>query len=254
MGDTVYSYLGADIRNRSKKTPTPRDKCVPVLQKVTYSVVKTPVQIAQKDLDRLTKNLDKKVWGEGPPIVPAPPAGRIQQLLTVIPDLKVGEENPAQIRASEKTGVFTTKQLKCRRIDAEKDIQGDKIIIGGKTRPGDTTLDQELTQVADLENQYEEASIQPGDIETIIGVIIAILIGIVVIAVIAFYVLRGTYVKYEDVVTGPFDKVKAIAKPTVNLIERIKAWIINFIYCAFGGKASSAPSAPSTTSAPSAPP
>jgi hypothetical protein len=105
------------------------------------------------------------------------------------------ENAPAPIKSGGKDG-YDTKALKCYRLDEKRDIVDGKVYIGGK--PADRTLNQELERAA-IEPTEEDLkqSIQPGDIQKVLGIVLGITLGIMIVSVLGYYVYKFTYRNYD---------------------------------------------------------
>jgi hypothetical protein len=203
-----YQYLGADLRGRTSTTPRPDNRCDPVAKKVTYIVRETPALIHSNDYERL-KSLTHGV-NISPP-TPSTPA-QSQRILTLLTKLRSSSftviDPVNKLKRTNTAKMVPTSQVKCRRIDPAKDVINNQVYIGGKQRPRDSTLDQELLNAADLSKEFrvDEAAIQPGDVESWASTILGIIIGIVLCATTAYYVLKGTFKDYLPKVKTLYDK------------------------------------------------
>lgn len=190
-GTQVMSYRGADLRGRSSKDAQPRSFCDPVKRTLTYYVCLTPTKMEAPDFARL-KSLAPSHEGPARPAVDAMPA-RLLKLGTLIHEI-VLETNKKKARVKGE-GV-PTEAMKCVPLDPDRDIVGDKVYIGGKKQ---TSLRDELS--SDAPPAAEDASIQPGDIESTIGLIIGIAIGLVLCAMVGVFLWSHAFGNY-NVVTG----------------------------------------------------
>jgi hypothetical protein len=94
----------------------------------------------------------------------------------------------------------STKSLKCYRIDKRRDVINDKVYVGDQKKPG-RTLDQEIADNAiDLSGSDVDPttgnSVRPGDIETILGIVLGVTVGVIVCATIAFLIWKYTFSNY----------------------------------------------------------
>jgi hypothetical protein len=205
---TIISYRGADMRGRTRNDSRPRSQCDPIARTVTYYVVLTPTTIAATDFQRLKAIAKDAV---GPPVSITEIIESRYKLLSRIDGIKI--VNKSTLSSSKDKGV-ATNAMKCYRLDKDKDVVNDKVYIGG---PG-STLDKELaggdaTQADGEDNR--DISIQPGDVEKWIGIIIGVTIAILIVAFIIYLVWSGTfrdYVKvqrmYDTPVTKAFGEIK----------------------------------------------
>ncbi len=213
--DQWYMYVGSSFQERKKDTRKTDALCRSNLLKTTFMVKTTPIFIQREDLARIMSQLPST--HQGPP-VPFTPVSleRIYSFITVVPSTLVeGPEIPKPVTQST---TVSTKQLKCRRIDASKDIKNGEIYIGGEKRSGDTTLQDELDNAANLAKAWEETGsrIQPGDFENILGGILATVLALVVLGLLAYFTLKITYKDYVPVIRNLYDKTKNPVKELVG--------------------------------------
>lgn len=210
-GSSLYSYLGADMRGRTKAVSRPVKLCEPILQKVTYMVCMEPAYIRSVDLRRLIKFLKKSVYKAPPVPSAAATATRIRSFVTILPKLLVDGPVSKQGRKQatyKQNEAIPTKALQCRRIDPSKDVEGDKIYVDG-VRPTDSTLESELQNAADSAKEWEDKSeptVQPRDVERTFGVVIGTLLGIVLLATVAYYTMKFIYGNYRFTLDTLYDK------------------------------------------------
>ena len=187
--DAQYlSYLGADLKGRSKSDARPRALCEPIKRTVSYYVALTPARMEAPDYQRL-RSLQSPDDYAGPP-VPLTDAlkSRILKLATLVPALKCD----AKTASSNDPGV-ATKALKCFRVDKDKNIINNKVYVGDQGPPN-TTLEDELAGKG--EAPEAPSAIQPGDVENVLGIILGVVAGICGAALIAFYLWKRTFSGY----------------------------------------------------------
>lgn len=204
--DQWFMYVGSSFERRKKNTPRSDLLCKSNVYRTTYMVKTTPVFIRSEDFSRIKSQLP--TFHQGPPNPYRPISlDRIYSFVTIIPSTDV--EGPEVPKTIKKSTTVTAKQLKCRRIDPTKDITNGQIYIGGE-KPGDTTLQQELDNAADLAKAWDETGtrIQPGDFENILGGILATVLALLCIGILAFFVLRFTYKDYVGTLRSLYDKTK----------------------------------------------
>lgn len=227
---SIISYRGADFRGRTGRDSRPRALCDPVARAVVYYVVMTPTSIAAADYQRLA-GIAKDVAGPPKPISEVIESR--YKLLTRIEGMTV--VNKPASPASD--GGVSTKAMKCYRLDADKDVVNDKVYIGGGA-PG-STLDKELAgsgaSQADAEDSMD-TSIQPGDIEKWIGVIIGVVIAIVIVAFIIYVVWSGSFRNYVKV-------QRLYDTPISETLGEVKWWE-SFTKWAFPSSCPPVPTAP----------
>ena len=192
---TYIDYIGADMRYRNAMTPRPNSQCAPVGTRVRYIVSTVATAIRPTTLSRLTKEATKAkdVYKGGPPLPErAMTKERMSALLTRVDGIRVVLRDPktAGKKSSAATkGSVPLKAVKCHRLDAAKDIQGDRIYVGGKGRPGTKTLDKELQDASDLQKGYIDESAPLLSLRTL-ETIIAVVLGVVLAFVVGAYVLK----------------------------------------------------------------
>jgi hypothetical protein len=218
----MYQYLGSDFIHKTT------NECLNT-NKITYMVSTVPVNILQSDFNRIQAlntlpQTQRKTWS---PSSGAATQSRIQNLAIIIPSVKLGKKDEP---ASSKTGTgnvrvqlpdtVKTSQMKCRPLDEKKDIRDGTIYIGGEKRPGDTTLEDELQNAANLSKTWEEtgASVQPGDIENAVGGILGIGIALFLVALISWIVMAFVFRGYKVKVKELYDKTK---NPVVGILLTI---------------------------------
>ena len=192
-----FMYTGPDIRGRSAKDSRPRIACDPVKQRIDYYVCETPIKIAADDLKLLTDKAGKDRNGPPKPLSEVTP-GRIRSLGLRIKRITV--EGPATASGTTRDGGVSTSAMKCYKLNADKDIIGDKIYVNHKENT--SSLADELTNAA--VNFDEEipsvASIQPGDIQQILGIVIGVILGVLTISLIVYIAYRVGFKGYPAVV------------------------------------------------------
>jgi hypothetical protein len=187
---SIISYRGADMRGRTGKDSRPRSQCDTIARTVTYYVVMTPTTIAAADYQRL-KTIAKDTVG--PPVAITEIIESRYKLLSRINGIKVIDETPPP---PNDKGV-ATNAMKCYRLDKDKDVVNDKVYIGG---PG-SSLEKELadSDATQADGERLDTSIQPGDIEILIGIIVGIIIGLLIAAYIVYLLWSGTFRDYMKV-------------------------------------------------------
>ena len=190
------SFEGVALRGRTA-TDIQKPKCDPPSSILTYYVSLTPAMITIDDFTRL-----KAMYGTKPappkPYTPSAKPERLTKLCTVIQGIILDSDS----RASNVSpyGV-PTKAMKCVRLDKERDIVGDKVYVNGTNKPG-TMLSDELAYNNDLNAMLgistptTEASIQPGDIEQVLGIVVGVILGLLIASAIAVFVYKFIYTGY----------------------------------------------------------
>ena len=188
---SILSYRGADMRGRNGRDSRPRTQCSPVAKVITYYVVMTPTNISAAEYQQL-QEIAK--GANGPPIAITEVIESRYKLMSRIDGINVVNKP----QAPTKDRGVDTKAMKCYRLDKDKDVIDDKVYIGG---PG-STLHKELagSDAAQADGaDSNEASIQPGDIEKWVGIIIGVTIAILIVAFIIYLVWSGTFRNYGNV-------------------------------------------------------
>ena len=171
--DTFIEYVGADMRGRTSQTPTPTSMCDPVGTWVTYFVC-TGVGSIGNQLTRL-KTMENSQTSALVQMTQTLPSDLVTKT-SLIYGIRLG---PA---GGERGSAVPTSALKCYRINPDVDVRDGKITLGG---PSTSTLQDEL--VATQMNQtaalagVNTAGWQPGDVETTLAIIVAVILGIVII-------------------------------------------------------------------------
>jgi hypothetical protein len=146
------------------------------------------------DFNRLVSYQDSNIY-KGPPrpLTDAMKA-RVLALVTLIPALTC-KESPL----SKDPGV-APKALKCYRIDKYKNIINNKVYVGDQ-KPPNTTLQDELDGKEDTTTE-PPASVQPGDIEYVISIIIGVVAGLGLCSLVAYFIWNNTFSGYAKVSAG----------------------------------------------------
>jgi hypothetical protein len=165
-----------------------------VRTKVDYYVSETPATIAADDLVRFRTKSGKDLAGPPIPITEITPARALALCMRVRGIVIEGPEAAARTSGAGGAG-YATNALKCYRLDKETDIINKRVYIGGKGKPA-PTLDDELTRAAvdyDVEPEIKDATIQPGDIQKYLGIILGVVISLLLISGIWWAVKHGTF-------------------------------------------------------------
>lgn len=195
--NSFISYDGVALEYRNENSPRPRDFCDPPRTIITYYVSLSPANMTESDFNRF-KQLNKAA---GPP-KPTTTAitSRITKLCTIVEGIKL-DESPVQTDSSGQGGV-STKAMKCFRLDKKNDIVNNRVYVDGKNKPG-TRLSDELLKAAngedsDLMLEKKDASIQPGDVEKALGIILGIIVGLVIASTIAVIIYKYIFKNYLE--------------------------------------------------------
>lgn len=184
----VLTYPGASIFGRNTTI------CNSLSNPVTYYVTLKPSYITSVEYQRLHSQL-KKTHVNGPKPTTEITQTRALALLTYINTIKLEGPLDKKGKKEGETDDMNTKALKCYRIDPLKDIKGDKVIIGGATSTN--SLYNELQTAATADAQLPDSgSIKPGDIESIVSIILGILLSIVLCSAIMYFIWKGTFSEY----------------------------------------------------------
>jgi hypothetical protein len=186
---TFLTFEAITYQPRNSIDSRPKNVCDPPLAVLTYYVSLQPAKILEDDLGRL-----KSFYGTkpGPPKPTGPAmAPRILKLCSLVKGITL-DTIQSGLAGSSKYGV-PTSAMKCYRLDKEHDIVDDKVYIDGKNKPG-TILSDELQNAAmgvDLHdgtaNSDSDSPIQPGDVESVIAIVIGSILALVVCASVAVF-------------------------------------------------------------------
>lgn len=235
--DTQFlMYDAADTRGRTTKVPAPRDFCDPVKRIVTFYVSLTPAVILGRDYTRLKEFVGT---GGGPPIVSTTTLEqRLIRLVSIVTGIKIdtvagqAKSTSGAIITPVGDGTVPTKQVKCYRIDPKKDIINNSIYVGGAGAKEPGTLADELeASEKDFSEVESPAAIQPGDIESIIGIVLGAVVGLVVCATIAYVLWNRTFKEYvpvQQLYAAPAATQKIAAATSAVVSKPFKA-VQNFI-------------------------
>lgn len=194
----LLQYTGSDLRYRwgsDPKTAFPPWACQ-ATRRVRYLVCTRPTNILPADLLTMTSALGTLYKGPVTAKTPLTPTD-VQTFVMRIPKIVI--EGPKKVAngPASADGVYLTRELQCRRIDTTKDIEGDRVYVGGKERPGDSTLDKELLAASDSQAAYLDpvdgkTTIQPGTIETVLALILGSILGFVLLVGAFFFFWKMT--------------------------------------------------------------
>jgi len=220
-------YKGPDIRGRTKETPTPRNLCEPVGLYVTYMLSLGSIQIPTAllvSLQTRKKSVPNPKDAPEPNLATGISASRAKTLLTLLPIFQIKGAEPVVPPTGESVAL---KQMKCHRLDTQRDIKGDRVYIGGKGIPKRTTLQDELDKAARGELDAEQdPRVKAGTVFAAIGIAIGIAIAVVILAVIAYYVMGFTFPNYLDIVNNLYsDSVKpvsSLSSPFTSMFSKVQ--------------------------------
>ena len=175
----VMLYKGKDLKNRGAGLPRPDTQCLPDSYAIQHIVLQNPVNVRAKDVERI-KAINQYIELE-PPSDPISVVD-LRRFCAIYknPGLRVGSlsQSPTELPA----GVKRMADMKCRPIDAKKDIQGDKIIIDKNAR--NVFLPDELYGKRKLEDENgvpgagSSSTIKPGEFENYLAMPIGGAIGL----------------------------------------------------------------------------
>lgn len=192
------SFRGADLRGRSATATAPAALCLPVASVITYYVAMTPTSINSADLTRLTTLAGST--RAGPPIPSVPVTNdRYRTLCTRITGIVLDDGSSPKPKPGG-PGI-PVSSLKCYRLDADRDIVGDKVYIGGKDAPAPNSLPSEICPSGDGPRGPSESGIKPSGVQKILGYTFGVLLGLIVCGVL-FWIVWSTFFKnYQTVAT-----------------------------------------------------
>lgn len=191
---SFVSFEGVSLRGRTA-SDIHKAKCDPPSIILTNYLCLSPVMIAIDDYNRL-KTLNGTNSGPPKPSTPSARSDRIIKLCTLINGIIIESEFTG---APKSPYGVSTNAMKCVRLDKDRDIVGDKVYVDGKNKPG-TTLSDEL-MYKDLNSEIglsanTNSSIQPGDIEKILGIVLGIIAGLTLASMIAVFIYKFIYKDY----------------------------------------------------------
>ena len=231
-GAQYMSYSGADMKGRSKTNAAPRTLCDPTRRVVSYYVCLTPIAMEAPDFQRLSSYQDSNAY-KGPPrpLTDAMKA-RVLKLVTLIPALTckggTGAKDPG----------VAPKALKCYRIDKDKNIINNKVYVGDQ-KPPSRTLQDELDGKVEQTTE-PPASVQPGDIEYVISIVIAVLAGLGICSLAAYYIWNSTFRGYAKIAAGsppPTVVVPPTASATTSAAASKNPYLDPYVWMIAGGVA-----------------
>ena len=183
--DTFIEYVGADLRGRTYSNPNPNAMCDPVVQSVTYFVCTGQgILGSQATLNRLKgyAGSDKAVLQT----VTTLPADLVSKT-SLVYGIHLGLDTDTNSSATP------TSALKCYRLNVAQDVKNGTVNIGNATST--STLQDELVAAQmGQDSAVTEASssgFQPGDVESILAIIIAVILGIGIILWLLDYFYPG---------------------------------------------------------------
>jgi hypothetical protein len=199
----LISFRGADLRGRTASSSRPSSLCSPVRRVTTYYVCLTPAAIASADYQRL-----KALAGATGPAKPitVTQTSRIQQLCTRIEGMRIETKSPAALKRVDDAGAgVQTSAMKCYRLDKNRDIQNDRVFVGGAAAY--KSLAEELNAPAASEagalglpeGGDVDGGVKPGDIEHVVGIVIGVVIGLIICAFIFVFLWSNTFRQYFNV-------------------------------------------------------
>lgn len=194
--------------------------------KVNYLYALKQLTMSQKDFIRFKTALavSAEYKTSGGPVVGTTmiPENKIS-LISYIPKLLV--TTSVLKTKTVQNGYVETAQVKCRPLDQSRDIQGNKIYVGG---PGEyRTLKDELENAANPIRGLEEpdASADVSKIESILAVGIGVVIGVAVLGVATWYWFKWSEMKYEkssiQYATAKLKKAVESANANAETIKRV---------------------------------
>ncbi len=194
-------YKGTSLEDRVASTSS---ACSNTVEKVSYLVALKPLTMRLADLNRFKRQVDGNTTYKpsaaaagtyGPPRAAQEPTAEKLKLFSYIEKLTLTTSAAGGTKRIQ-NGFVETEQVKCRPLDTIRDIRGDKVYVGGPGRY--KTLKKELEDAADMSKGLEdpEGGADVSKIETILGIILGIVIGLFLISLIAYYVFKYTESRY----------------------------------------------------------
>lgn len=217
--DSVFmSFRGADLRGRSATSTAPAALCLPVASVITYYVAMTPTTINSADLTRLTTLAG--AGRAGPPIPSVPVSNdRYRTLCTRIVGIEL-DDGSSPTPKPDGPGI-PVSSLKCYRLDADRDIVGDKVYIGGKGAPAPNSLPSEICPGGDGRRGPSESGIKPSGVQKILGYTFGVILGLIVCGVLFWIVWSFFFKNYQTVATAAVQIASAGAIRNVGAGEAV---------------------------------
>ncbi len=119
------------------------------------------------------------------------------KLFSYIPRLTIKPSRLAPSTHQQRNGYVPTAQVKCRPLNAARDISGNLIYVGG---PGDyDTLEKQLSDAANVSKEFGEPEVTTdvSRIETILAITVGVLVGVFLISLIVYFVFMKTEKGYS---------------------------------------------------------
>jgi len=219
----VLLYKGMDLRGRNADNPTAGTQCSSISATLNWFILPTTT-ISSTNAAKIrsiqnpsTNDAALKAGMTALQIArymlsnALPPAplheltlDRIRNMAMIVPTIQIQSQidtanQATAAAATASNGVYLTRALQCQRIDPIRDVKNDAVYL--KESKGPTTLKDELDRVSALDSPLErvigETGTRAAHIQNILSIIIGIVLGLLIFAVVAYYVLRHWYKGYE---------------------------------------------------------
>lgn len=224
--DTIISngqalvYKGIDLQGRNGDKNVKAPQCTSVTSSLTWLVFST-TYIKSADAAKIRAIQVPKTNS-----IPAPDheitLARARQMCMLIPTVKlkasVDSQSKALAESQKNKDVFLTRALQCQRINPSTDVKGDAVYLNSKQ--GGTTLDKELDDAASLDKSIDangsSGSYRAKWIEDTIAIIVGVILGIVILALLVYYLYTNVYKGYvstQDSAAGLIAAAEPPCKP-----------------------------------------
>lgn len=238
------SFRGADLRGRSATATAPAALCTPVASVITYYVAMKPTTINPADLTRLINLAGSS--RAGPPIPSMPVSSdRYRTLCTRITGVTLDDGSSPKPSGPNGPGI-PVSSLKCYRLDADRDIVGNKVYIGGKDAPAPNSLPSEICPSGEGCRGPSESGIKPSGVQKILGYTFGVLLGVIVCGVLFWILWSIGFKNYQSVAAASVQGATAGAIRDVGTGEAVataarESWIASIgtwlagLVCRFTG-------------------
>jgi len=208
----VLVYKGIDLQNRDDAKIQTAPQCQSLDSNLTWLVLPTTF-IKSSDAAKI-----RSVPLPKTNTLPLPDheitLARARQMCMLIPkiELKTVVDAKSIITAekNKNTDVFLTRALQCQRIDPSKDVKGDAVYLN--KNQGGSTLTEELDNAANLNKPIDggsTGSFRAKVIEDYIGIIVGTILGIILIALLAYFIYTRVFKGYVSTVESADHLVSA---------------------------------------------
>jgi hypothetical protein len=202
IGDgQVLVYKGIDIQNRNGDKKQTAEQCSSISSNLNWLIFPT-TYIKSKDANFI-RSIPLPVTNTNPVPDQEITLERARKMCMLIPKVELKttvEDRLAQTERSKKKNIYLTRALQCQRIDPSKDVRGDAVYLSDKT--GTTTLNKELDDAANLNSSLDDktGTVRAKKIEDIIAYIVGTILGIILLALLAYFIYTQLFKGYINTV------------------------------------------------------